>query len=94
MNSLIKIEILTEQPEEIPKVIARVKAEPLDIVKQDNARDNEDLSKVDSFNSFSLVALKLDARILRTQFPSFFLYSSLKPGEAQHCPQHTCPQTS
>ena len=83
-----------EQPEKISKVIARVKAEPLDIVKKDNAGNNEDFRKVNSFNSFSLVALKLDARILRTEFLSFFLYSSLKPGEAQHCPQHTCPQTS
>ena len=41
-----------------------MKTEPLDIIKEDNARDKEDLSKVNSFNSLPLMALKLDAGIL------------------------------
>ena len=61
-------------PEEVPKVIARVKTEPLDVIKEDNARDKEDLGKVNSFDSLPLMAFKLDARILHksrhnNQFP-------------------------
>ena len=41
-----------------------MKTEPFDIIKEDNARDKEDLSKVNSFNSLPLMALKLDAGIL------------------------------
>ena len=49
------------KPEEVAEVVSGVEAEPLDVIKEHDAGDEEDLREVEGLDTLPLVPLELDA---------------------------------